>query len=157
MHPAPSDNTVRCVQSQLVYRFFARQGTVRVEDGGLLDWCGAGEGGGEGTIHLPGVNSTLRIRYCCWGWEFFPIRRYSTSWCCCFCLESDRSSTHDPDPPPPVPGNVRLALSGRCFGLYAQPRGYLWCDFENTQRSTCNVLGSVSHMLVDLLFSLLET
>ncbi|CAM9983877.1 unnamed protein product, partial [Ectocarpus fasciculatus] len=35
------------------------EGTVRVEDHGRLEWCGAGQGGGNGTVDLPGMNSTL--------------------------------------------------------------------------------------------------
>ncbi|CBJ49166.1 hypothetical protein Esi_0207_0025 [Ectocarpus siliculosus] len=35
------------------------EGTVRVEDHGRLEWCGEGQGGGNGTVDLPGMNSTL--------------------------------------------------------------------------------------------------
>lgn len=41
---------------------FAVQGTVQVDDGGRLEWCGAGEGRSSGIILLPGLNSTLVIR-----------------------------------------------------------------------------------------------
>lgn len=41
---------------------FAVQGTVQVDDGGRLEWCGAGEGRSNGIIVLPGVNSTLVFR-----------------------------------------------------------------------------------------------
>lgn len=41
---------------------FTVQGTVQVNDGGRLEWCGAGEGRSNGSILLPGLNSTLVVR-----------------------------------------------------------------------------------------------
>ena len=34
-----------------------------MEDGGRLEWHGAGRGGGNGTILLPGFNSTMVFRW----------------------------------------------------------------------------------------------
>ena len=38
------------------------KGTVRVENGGRLEWCAVGQGGGNGSVVLPGVNSTNVFR-----------------------------------------------------------------------------------------------
>lgn len=58
--------TKQSLGSQLFKRFGGitriMQGTVRVEDGGRLEWCGAGEGRGSGIIVLTGSNSTLVFR-----------------------------------------------------------------------------------------------
>ncbi|CAN0514445.1 unnamed protein product, partial [Ectocarpus sp. 12 AP-2014] len=49
--------------SNTVLRFVLQnEGTVRVEDHGRLEWCCEGQGGGNGTVDLPGINSTLVFR-----------------------------------------------------------------------------------------------
>ncbi len=56
--------TRRAPRGSLVVRpVDPEKGTVRVEDGGRLEWCGAGQGGGSGAVTLPGLNSTIVFRW----------------------------------------------------------------------------------------------
>ena len=52
----PFHRAVRC------FEFLRAKGTVRVENGGRLEWCAVGQGGGNGSMALPGVNSTNVFR-----------------------------------------------------------------------------------------------
>eukprot|EP00752_Nemacystus_decipiens_P010621 g9459.t1 len=50
---------VAAANSRTVLGFsLINEGTVRVEDGGHLEWCAVRRGGGNGSMVLPGVNST---------------------------------------------------------------------------------------------------